>query len=231
MVEIGGLPILWHIMMHYRSYGHTDFVVALGYKGDVIKRYFVDRAQLNGSMRVDLAGGKISAYDKPSAEWRVDLIETGEKTNTGGRVKRLAPYLGNETFMLTWGDGVSNVDLAALLAFHRRHGKAMTVTAVRPPARFGHLIFDGDRVIDFQEKPAASEGWINGAFFVVEPRVLDYIADDETSWEHGPMRALAREGELVAFRHEGFWQCMDTVRERKLLEDLWAAGNPPWKVW
>ncbi len=231
MVEIGGRPILWHIMKHYLRYGHADFAIGLGYKGDYIKRYFIDAAQMAGSLRVDAASSQITPYDKPKADWRVDLIETGEKTNTGGRVRRLRPYLGDSTFMLTWGDGVSDVDLSALLAFHRSHGKLLTVTAVRPPARFGHLVFEGDRIVDFDEKPTAAEGWINGAFFVVEPKVLDYIADDDTSWEHGPMRQLAREGQLMAFKHEGFWQCMDTVRERKLLEDVWAGGKAPWKTW
>lgn len=231
MVEIGGRPILWHIMRHYRHHGFGQFVVALGYKGEAIKRYFVDQAQLHGSIKVDLQTGQIDTHDKQNEAWSVELIETGEKTNTGGRVKRLAPYLGGERFMLTWGDGVSDVDLGALLAFHRRHGKLLTVTAVRPPGRFGHLVFDGDQVVDFDEKPDATEGWINGAFFVAEPKVLDYIADDETSWEHGPMRTLAREGQLMAYKHHGFWQCMDTVRERQLLETLWASGRAPWKVW
>lgn len=231
MVEIGDYPILWHIMRHYRTYGHKQFVVALGYKGEVIKRYFVDKAQLQGNVSINLQTGSYQRQPELVDDFSVELIETGAKTNTGGRVKRLAPWLGNSTFMLTWGDGVSNVNLDELLAFHRRHGKLLTVTAVRPPARFGHLVFDGDQIVDFDEKPDAGEGWINGAFFVAEPGVLEYIDGDESSWEHGPMRMLARQGQLMAYRHNGFWQCMDTLRERQLLQELWSSGKAPWKIW
>ena len=232
MVEIGGIPVLWHIMMHYACYGHNEFVIGLGYKGEYIKKYMVDYASLNGSLSVNMRTGVIEPYGggiRP--DWKVDLIDTGIPTLTGGRIKRLAPYLANDTFMLTWGDGVSDVDLDALLAFHRSHGKLATMTAVRPPARFGHLEFEGDQITHFTEKPQTSEGWINGAFFVLEPGIFDYIDGDETQWEREPLERLAADGELMAYRHYSFWQCMDTLRDKKLLEDLWQTGNPPWKIW
>lgn len=231
MVEIGGRPILWHIMMHYSYYGFNSFVIALGYKGEHIKKYIIDYSALNGNLRVNIRSGKIDMHAGYRPDWTVELVDTGIATATGGRIKRLKPFLGNETFMLTWGDGVSNVDLRALLAFHKSHGKLATLTAVRPPARFGHLTFDGNRVSSFEEKPQTAEGWINGAFFVLEPGVFDYIADDDTAWEKGPMEALAADGELMAYKHTSFWQCMDTLRDKKLLEDLWQRGNAPWRIW
>ncbi len=231
MVEIGSRPILWHIMKHYARYGHREFVIALGYKGEVIKKYMVDYCALNSDLTVKLGSGDVLRHDGDRLDWTVHLIDTGVHTNTGGRIKRLAPTLGSETFFLTWGDGVSDVDLDRLLAFHRSHGRLLTVTAVRPPARFGHMVFDGDRVVEFSEKPQTSEGWINGAFFVCEPGVFDYIEGDDTQWEKAPMEQLARDGQMMAYKHEGFWQCMDTLRDRKRLEDLWAAGNAPWKTW
>ncbi len=231
MVEIGGRPILWHIMMHYAHYGFKDFVIALGYKGEVIKKYIVDYCSLNSNLTVNLRTGVVAMNGNLAPDWTIELIDTGIPTLTGGRIKRLAPYLGNETFMLTWGDGVSNVDLQRLLAFHRSHGKLATLTAVRPPARFGHLTFDGDQVIQFTEKPQTSEGWINGAFFVLEPGVFDYIEGDDTQWEREPLERLAREGQLMAYRHDSFWQCMDTLRDKRLLETIWQSGNAPWKVW
>jgi len=231
MVEIGGRPILWHVMKHYAGYGHTDFAIALGYKGECIKKYFVDYASLVGSLHVDMKTAHVRRDNSDSLDWKVNLVETGKDTLTGGRIKRLAPVIGDETFMLTWGDGVSNVDLDKLLAFHRSHGKIATVTSVRPPARFGHMEFDGDRVVSFQEKPQTAEGWINGAFFVLEPRVMDYIEGDATQWEKAPLEGLARDGELMAYKHDGFWQCMDTLRDKKLLEELWDAGDAPWKSW
>lgn len=231
MIEIGGKPILWHIMMLYSSYGFNDFVIALGYKGEQIKKYIVDYAALNGNLRVSLKTGKIDMRSGFRPDWTVELVDTGIATLTGGRIKRLRPYLGNETFMLTWGDGVSNVDLHKLLAFHRSHGKLATLTAVRPPARFGHLTFDGDRVASFEEKPQTAEGWINGAFFVLEPGIFDYIEGDDTQWEKEPMERLAADGQLMAYKHTSFWQCMDTLRDKKLLEELWERGNAPWKVW
>jgi glucose-1-phosphate cytidylyltransferase len=231
MVTIGGRPMLWHIMMHYAHYGHRDFYVALGYKGEVIKRYMVDYCSLHGDLSVNLGSGQVINHGNGHQhDWNIHLIETGEETQTGGRIKRLAPHIGSETFMLTWGDGVSNVDLDKLLAFHRSHGRLATITAVRPPARYGRLDLEGSRVVSFAEKPQLSEGWINGAFFVLEPAVFDYIQGDQTSWEMGPLERLAREGQLMAYCHDSFWQCMDTLREKYILENLWAQGAP-WKVW
>jgi glucose-1-phosphate cytidylyltransferase len=231
MVEIGGKPILWHIMKQYAHFGHNDFVIALGYKGDYIKRWMQEYALLGGSMTVRMQTGEIVRHNPESVDWNVDLVETGASTLTGGRVKRLKRWLGDSTFMLTWGDGVSNIDLDKLLAFHRAHGKLATVTAVRPPARYGYMEFDNDRVAKFAEKPQTAEGWINGAFFVLEPAVLDYIDGDETMFEHAPMERLAADGQLMAYKHDAFWQCMDTLREKHLLQSLWDSGTPPWKLW
>lgn len=231
MVEIGGMPILWHIMRHYDYYGHKHFLIALGYKGDYIKRYMRDYYSLQGNLTVNLKNGEIEMKGGYTPDWIIDLIDTGIPTQTGGRIKRLAPHIGNETFMLTWGDGVADVNLDDLLAFHRSHGKICTMTAVRPPARYGHLVFDGDRVAEFTEKPNIGEGWINGAFFVLEPAVFDYIDGDATVWEHEPLERLAADGELMAYRHTSFWQCMDTLREKYLLQRLWDSGDAPWKLW
>jgi glucose-1-phosphate cytidylyltransferase len=231
MVEIGGKPILWHIMMHYSCFDFKEFVIALGYKGEVIKRYMVDYCSLNSNLTVETRKGKIKVHDSTAQDWTVDLIDTGMQTMTGGRIKRLAPYIGNETFMLTWGDGVASVDLNKLLAFHRAHGKLATLTAVRPPARYGHLEFSGDRVAEFNEKPQIGEGWINGAFFVLEPEIFNYIDNDQTQWEKEPLERLAAEGQLMAYRHEGFWQCMDTLREKHILNTMWESGKAPWKLW
>ena len=232
MVEVGGQPILWHIMKHYAHYGFKEFAIALGYRGEFIKRYMVEYCSLAENLTVDLKTGKVKPHeDTPRVDWTVDLIDTGQATLTGGRIKRLKPYLKNETFMLTWGDGVSNVDLHKLLAFHKSHGKLATLTAVRPPARFGRLTLEGDRVGRFEEKPQLGEGWINGAFFVLEPAVFDYIAGDATQWEYEPLERLAAEGQLMAYRHDSFWQCMDTLRDKRLLESLWEKGDAPWKVW
>lgn len=232
MVEIGARPILWHIMKHYAHFGLSDFVIALGYKGEYIKKYFVDFCSLESNLTVKIAAGTVTRHENNNhPDWNVELIDTGVATLTGGRIKRLQPYIGNNPFMLTWGDGVSNVDLNKLLEFHRSHGKLATVTAVRPPARFGHMTFDGDHVLEFSEKPQAAEGWINGAFFVIEPQVFDFIEGDSTQWEKEPMERLAREGQLMAYRHEDFWQCMDTLRDKVLLESLWQKGEAPWKTW
>jgi len=231
MVEIGGRPILWHIMMHYSHYGFNHFVMALGYKGEIIKKYMVDYCSLNSDLTVKLRTGQVHINGGDNPDWTVELVDTGMRTLTGGRIKRLSPYLGNETFMLTWGDGVSNVNLHDLLAFHRRHGKLATLTAVRPPARYGHLDIVGDQIVEFSEKSQLREGWINGAFFVLEPGVFDYIEGDDTQWEREPLERLARDGQLIAYRHASFWQCMDTLREKRLLEDLWQSGKSPWKVW
>jgi glucose-1-phosphate cytidylyltransferase len=231
MVEIGGRPILWHIMKHYASFSLSDFVVALGYKGDHIKKFMVDYCSLGADVTVHLSNGEVELHDGPRDDWTVQLIDTGQDTQTGGRILRLAPYLGGETFMLTWGDGVADVDLRALLDFHRSHGKLATLTAVRPPARFGHLELEGNRIAEFSEKPQTGEGWINGAFFVLEPKVFDYVDGDDTHWEREPLERLAKDGQLMAYLHEGFWQCMDTLRDKRLLQGLWDGGNAPWKVW
>ena len=232
MVEIGGKPILWHIMMHYSHYGFEEFVVALGYKGEVIKKYMADYCALNSNLTVNFRNGEVRPHGGYSPDWTIDLIETGAGTATGGRIKRLAPYLGQDgTFMLTWGDGVSDINLNDLLAFHKAHGKLATLTAVHPPARFGHLELDGDQITEFSEKPQTREGWINGAFFVLEPAVFDYIDGDDTQWEKEPLERLAKDGQLMAYKHTSFWQCMDTIRDKKLLESLWQSGNAPWKTW
>ncbi|MEQ1887043.1 MAG: glucose-1-phosphate cytidylyltransferase [Bryobacteraceae bacterium] len=231
MVEIGGRPILWHIMMHYAHYGFRDFALALGYKSELIKKYMMDYSALSRDLRIHMGSGKVVRNGGERCDWTVDLVDTGIETQTGGRIRRLAPALGRETFMLTWGDGVSDINLNDLLAFHRSHGKLATLTAVRPVARFGHLDLEGDRVTEFSEKPQAREGWINGAFFVLEPRVFDYIDGDDTHWEKEPLERLAAEGQLMAYRHGSFWQCMDTLREKKYLEGLWQTGKAPWKVW
>jgi len=231
MVEIGGKPIIWHVMKHYARYGHTDFSIALGYKGEYIKSWMKDFSSLHGSMTVKTRTGEITLHDNNSEDWSVDLVDTGDNTNTGGRIKRLKPWIGKGTFMLTWGDGVSDVDLDALLAYHRSHGKLATLTTVRPPARFGHIEFEGDQVTTFTEKPQTAEGWINGAFFVLEPEIFDYIEGDDTQWEKEPLERLAADGQLMAYRHTSFWQCMDTIRDKLLLEKLWQEGNAPWKTW
>jgi glucose-1-phosphate cytidylyltransferase len=231
MVEIGGRPILWHIMKYYAEFDHRDFVIALGYKGEVIKRFMADYCSLASDLTVDTATGDVELHHGERDAWRVSLIDTGQATATGGRIKRLQPHIGNETFMLTWGDGLSTVDLDELLRFHRAHGRLATLTAVRPPARFGHLEMSGDEIVEFSEKPQTGEGWINGAFFVCEPEVFDYVEGDETQWEKEPLEQLAKDGQLMAYRHQGFWQCMDTLRDRKLLEELWADGTPPWAIW
>lgn len=223
LVQIGGRPILWHIMRHYAVYRHRRFVVALGHGGDLIRKYFA----------AERGNGVVSARAKEGSagEWQVELVDTGIDTQNGGRIKRLAPRLGRSTFMVTWTDGVADVDLDALLRFHHSHGKLATLTAVRPPARFGHLDLDGDRVVHFAEKPHASEGWINGGFFVLEPGALDYIDGDATEWEREPLERLSADGELMAFRHPSFWQCMDTLHDHRRLEQAWTSGEAPWKTW
>ncbi len=231
MVEIGGKPILWHIMMHYSRFGYHEFVIALGYKGEYIKKWATEYATLWGDMSVNTGSGETTRHNDEQQDWLVDLVHTGMKSNTGGRIKLLKPWVQGKRFMLTWGDGLSNVNLDALLAFHEAHGKLATLTTVRPPARFGHLEFDGDRVVKFDEKPQTSEGWINGAFFVLEPQVFDYIDNEGTHFEREPLENLAMDGELMAYRHEGFWQCMDTIRDKRMLEKLWHSGSAPWKTW
>ena len=232
MVEIGGRPILWHIMKHYAHHGFTEFYLALGYKGEHIKRYFLEYHSMSTNMTVALRDGTVAVHEAGGLDdWVVHLIDTGVATETGGRLKCLAPFLGRQTFMLTYGDGVSDVDLSKLLDLHRRHGRLVSLTAVPPPARFGALSFDGDIVTAFQEKPQLGEGWINGGFMVMEPGVFDYIAGDRSTLEADVLGRIAADGQLVAHRHTGFWQCMDTMRELQLLRRLWESPNPPWRTW
>jgi len=231
MVEIGGYPILWHILKHYAHYGLKEFFVALGYRGEVIKRFFMDYYSLDGSISLDLASGQVERQDRECEDWIIHLKNTGHETNTGGRLKRLEQQLCDGTFMLTYGDGVCDVNLQELLGFHRAHGRVATVTAVRPPARFGGLVFDGDIVVDFTEKPQIGEGWINGGFLVFEPEIFNYLEGDDSSLEADALERLATERQLAAYRHEGFWQCMDTLRDKRLLEGLWQEQRAPWKVW
>ena len=231
MVEIGGRPILWHIMKIYAHYGFKDFVIALGYKGEYIKKYMVDYCSLSNNLTVNMKNGRVERHDCGDLDWTVQLIDTGLKTQTGGRIKRLANFVDNQTFMLTWGDGLADIRLDKLLAFHRAHGKLATLTAVRPPARYGHLELEGDRIREFSEKPQTREGWINGAFFVLEPQVFEYIEGDSTQFEKEPLENLADDGQLMAYRHTSYWQCMDTLREKYILENYWNSGNAPWRVW
>jgi glucose-1-phosphate cytidylyltransferase len=231
MVEIGDRPILWHIMKIYAAYSFTEFCIALGYKGQLIKRYFFDEMQLTGDLTLETANGRVSLRQSSSERWTIHLRDTGMETSTGGRVKRLAPLLRDGTFLLTYGDGVSDIPVDDLLAFHRSHGRLATLTAVRPPARFGGVVFEGDLVKEFTEKPQIGEGWINGGFMVFEPAVLDMISGDSASLESQLLEELARQQQLAAYRHEGFWQCMDTVRDRLLLQRLWESGDPAWRIW
>lgn len=231
MVEIGGKPILWHIMKYYAHYGFNEFFIPLGYKGEVIKQYFLNYYSLNGNMTINLSSGEVQVQQKASEDWLVHLIDTGLTTNTGGRLKRLEPWLKDDTFMMTYGDGVTDMDLRNLLRHHRSQERLATVTAVRPPARFGGLIFEGDLVTKFTEKPQIGEGWINGGFMVFEPGVFDYLQGDDMSLEAYPLEQLAKERQLAAYRHDGFWQCMDHLRDKRLLENLWQTGNASWKVW
>lgn len=231
MVEIGERPILWHIMKHYASYGFKEFIIALGYRGEVIKRFFLGSTALQDSFSIDMSSGKVTVNNRISEDWIVHLVDTGLESSTGGRIGRVRDHLGSETFMLTYGDGVANVDLNALLALHRRLGRTVTLTAVRPPARFGGLIFDGDLVSEFTEKPQIGEGWINGGFMVMEPTVLGLIPSDATNLEAEVLPTLAEQNQLAAYRHEDFWQCMDTLRDKRQLDNLWQSGKAPWKTW
>lgn len=229
MVEVGGRPILWHIMRIYARHGFKEFVIALGYKADLVKSYFLNYHLLQNSLSIQLDTSRVDVHgDGECEDWLLHLCDTGIDTQTGGRLRRLASQIGDETFMMTYGDGVAGIDIRALTDFHRQHGRLATVTAVRPPARFGSLVFEGDRVASFSEKPQVGEGWINGGFFVLEPEVLDYIDDDQTIFERDPMERLAADGQLMAFRHDGFWQCMDTLRDVRLLNSLCTEGVPPW---
>jgi glucose-1-phosphate cytidylyltransferase len=228
MVEIGGRPILWHLMSIYAAHGFKEFVIACGYRGEVIKQYFSDFFHHHSDWTVDLRSGARTVVKQETPDWRVHLVDTGVDTLTGGRLLRLRHLLGAGTFMVAYGDGLSNLDIAALVRFHRAHGKLATVTAVHPPARFGALELDGDRVLLFSEKPQTNVGWINGGFFVFEPAVLDYIGGDNVALERSPLERLAADGQLMAFRHDGFFQPMDTLREKRVLEELWQSGEAPW---
>ncbi len=230
MVTVGGRPILWHIMRIYAHFGHEDFYLALGYKAEVIKDYFLNYRSLNSDFTVNLGTGQIKSLYTDNTDWRVTLVDTGMDSMTGGRVKRLQSVIGSETCMLTYGDGVADIDLDSLLAFHRSHGKMVTVSAVHPAARFGELEITDKRVISFQEKPQTVKGWINGGYFIIEPSFFDLIEGDETILERDPLEKAAAMGELMAYKHEGYWQCMDTKRDRDQLEELWDSGNAPWRV-
>jgi glucose-1-phosphate cytidylyltransferase len=232
MVEVGDRPLLWHIMKHYAHHGFSEFYIPLGYKGEVIKRFFLEYDSLTNDLVVHLGGDKVETRRaRPNDDWKVHLFDTGHDTNTGGRLKRLESALRDGTFMLTYGDGVSNVDLRKLLEFHKSHGKLATVTAVRPPARFGGLVFDGDLVKEFQEKPQVGEGWINGGFMVLEPGVFRYLSGDADSLEAVALDRLAADRQLTAWKHDSFWQCVDTLRELRLLQRLWGSGSAPWRTW
>lgn len=232
MVEIGGKPILWHILKIYSTHGFNEFIIALGYRAEVIKEYFMNFYALNNDISIDLASGKTTVHDGNQPDWKVHLVDTGLYTQTGGRLKRLRDWLDkDEPFMFTYGDGVADLDLDALVRFHRSHGKLATVTTVRSPARFGRIGFEGDQVVEFFEKPEASEGWINGGYFVLEYKAIDYIDGDDTAWERDPVERLAHDGQLMGYRHYGFWSCMDTLREKNILEELWSSGRAPWKIW
>jgi glucose-1-phosphate cytidylyltransferase len=232
MVEIGGKPILWHIMKIYSQYGYNDFVICLGYKGYIIKEYFSNYFLHMSDVTLDMERNTMEVHQKHVEPWRVTLVDTGVDSMTGGRVKRIAPYVGRETFMLTYGDGVADINVTALVSYHKAHGKLATVTSTQPSGRFGALICDGvNRVTSFQEKPAGDGSWINGGFFVFEPAIFDRIAGNDTVLEREPLEGLARDGQLVAYKHGGFWQPMDTLRDKLHLEELWASGKAPWKMW
>lgn len=231
MVEIGGKPILWHIMNMYAARGFCEFIIALGYKSEAIKHYFLNFHAINNDLTVDLGSGDVTVHDGRQPGWRVHLVDTGIETQTGGRIARLRRWLKEEPFMLTYGDGVADLDIRKLVAFHRSHGKLATVSAVRPPSRFGGIRCEGDSVVEFAEKTQTGEGWINGGFFVLEPGAIDYVLRDDTIWEREPLEELARDRELMVYRHEGFWQPMDTLREKKFLEGMWESGKAPWKSW
>ena len=231
MIEIGNRPILWHIMMHYAHFGFKKFVICLGYKGNVIKKYFAEYGALQGDLIVNMRTGQVLQQNEQMLDWTVELVDTGPSTETAGRLRRVGDRLGNKPFLLTYGDGVSNVNINDLIAYHRENNSMVTLTAVHPPARFGHLKFEGNKVVDFREKSQIDEGRINGGFFVMEPEFLDYIESDDQKLEQEPLERVAREGRLTAFMHNDFWQCMDALRDKMMLEKLWDGGNPPWRSW
>jgi len=230
MVTVGGKPILWHIMNTYASFNHNDFYVALGYKAEIIKDFFLNYKTLNSDFTVDLSSGNITEHSQDNIDWNVTLVNTGLNSMTGGRVKRMKDYIGNETFLLTYGDGLADIDINLLIKFHKNHGKMVTVSAVHPGARFGELSLDGDIVTSFKEKPQTSQGWINGGYFVIEPEFFELIDDDSTILEQSPLERASQMGELMSFQHNGFWQCMDTKRDRDYLESLWKSNDAPWKT-
>lgn len=230
MVTVGGRPILWHIMKTYAHFGHKDFHLALGYKAEVIKEYFLNYRSLNADFKVNLSSGEVEPLEVEDIDWRVTLVDTGPESMTGGRVKRMQSYIGNERFMLTYGDGVADIDIDALLKFHKSHGKMVTVSAVHPGARFGELEIQKKQVISFKEKPQLTKGWINGGYFICEPEFFDFIIGDQTILEHDPLEKVAAIGELMAYHHDGYWQCMDTKRDRDNLEELWKSNKAPWKI-
>ena len=231
MIEIGGMPILWHILKIYSHHGVNDFIICLGYKGYLIKEYFANYFLHMSDVTIDLAMNKLEVHHKHAEPWRITLVDTGEQTQTGGRLKRVTDYLEDDTFCFTYGDGLAAIDIAGSVAFHRAQGTLATMTAVQPPGRFGAIDIQGNRITRFEEKPSGDGSWINGGFFVLEPGVLRHIEDDSTVWERGPLETLARDGQLSAYAHRGFWQPMDTLRDKVKLEDLWQTGNAPWKVW
>jgi glucose-1-phosphate cytidylyltransferase len=232
MVEIGGKPILWHIMNIFGAHGVSEFIVAVGYKGEMVKEYFLNFNAINNDISIDLATGKTEIHDRSQPKWKIHIVDTGLSTNTGGRLRQLSRWLGkDEIFMFSYGDGVADIDISALLKFHQSHGKLATVTTVRAPARFGRIGFNGERVEEFNEKPEDAEGWINGGYFVLHRRALDYVNGDETAWEREPVERLARDGQLMGYRHKGFWSCMDTLKEKNMLEEIWQSGKVPWKIW
>jgi len=229
MVEVGDKPILYHIMSRYARFGHKDFGLALGYKAELIKKYFLDFQKLNSDFTIDLGSGELKIHSTKKQDWKVGLVDTGLNTMTGGRVKKMKEFINNESFMLTYGDGLSDVNIEQLLSFHKKHGKMVTVTAVRPTARFGEVLTDDHgKVLSFKEKPQTTQGWINGGFFVMEPRFLDLIENESSVLEKEPLEKAQKLGELMAYKHDGFWQCMDTVRDRNVLEEIWQSGNAPW---
>ena len=231
MIEIGGKPILWHIMKHLSVSGIDEFIICLGYKGYMIKEFFANYFIHTSDITVDTRNDSIQVHRNSTESWKISLIETGDQTLTGGRLKRIGEFLDDEPFLFTYGDGVSNVDISELTKFHNAHGLEATLTAVQPPGRYGALVMDGLNVVEFKEKPQGDNSWINGGFFVLNPTVLDLIVGDQTSWEEAPLEQLARSGNLAAFKHQGFWQPMDTLRDKNLLESLWNEGNAPWKTW
>jgi glucose-1-phosphate cytidylyltransferase len=228
MISIGGKPILWHIMKSYAKFGHTDFNIALGYKAEIIKEYFINYKSLNSDFTIDLGTGNLNLHHSDDVDWNVTLVQTGLNSMTGGRIKRMKSFIKNEPFLLTYGDGVSNINISSLIDFHQSHGKMVTVSAVHPGARFGELDLEGNKVKTFKEKPQTTQGWINGGYFVVQPEFLDFIDGDSSILEQEPLERVADLGELMAYRHDGFWQCMDTKRDRDSLEEMWRLGKPPW---